>query len=779
MLNEIIINAFTYGKNNNHEYITPEHLLYSALDNEFFKEAIVKCGGDILTLKSNLSDYMNEYISKVDEGIDIEESFGFRSIFYIASQQVKYSEKSKIGIEHLISAMFSLEESYAVYYLEEMGITKSKLLFNLCHRESDEEGDVESDENNYYVNYKDDELENKSMEELQHDKNINENVRDSDYSDKSEVVNKDNKKVKKNKTIVEKYTTNMTNLVKKEIIDPLIGREDIINRTLQILCRRTKNNTVHVGEPGVGKTAIILGIAKLIVEEKIPKNLKDAEIFSLDMGSLLAGTKYRGDFEERIKGILDGLNSHPNPIVYIDEIHNIVGAGSLNAGSLDASNLLKPYLMEGKIRFIGTTTFDEYKKHFEKDKGLSRRFQKIEVKETTIEETIKILNGIKGNYEAYHNVKYTDEAIISAVKLSSKYINDKFLPDKAIDIIDEAGSFVCMNRESEETKTIDENVIEEIISRICSIPKQRVENEEVNSLKQLESILKDNVFGQDDAINEVVRCIKMSRAGLNDDNKPVASMLFVGPTGVGKTEIAKTLAKTLGVDLVRFDMSEYGEKHSASKLIGSPPGYVGYEEGGLLTDAIRKKPNCVLLLDEIEKSHADILNVLLQVMDYATLTDNQGRKVDFRNVILIMTSNAGARNIGKNLVGFGERVVKGEAITEEVNKVFTPEFRNRLDKVVIFNHVDSSMAEKIVKKELNIFKEKLASKNVTITFEKESIDLISKSGVSKEFGAREIIRIINSKLKPLLVDEILFGELSKGGECIVEVKNNELKLKMK
>ncbi|MBB6623948.1 AAA family ATPase [Clostridium gasigenes] len=773
ILNEIIIESFNYGRINNHEYITPEHLLYSALENEEFKMAIVKCGGDVDNLKNKIEEYINEHISKVEEGIDVEESFGFRSIFYIATEQAKYSEKSKIGIEHLMAAMFLLEDSYALYYLQEEGVTKAKLLFNLCHREENddnEDGNEKDNENNYYISYEDED----SMEEVIDDEYSN----DTRDSEKDEIESKSSKKSKKNKSIVEKYTTNMTNFVKSDISDPLIGREDIINRTLQILCRRTKNNTVHVGEPGVGKTAIVLGLAKLIVDGKIPNKLKDAEIFSLDIGSLLAGTKYRGDFEERIKGVLDGLSGHANPIVYIDEIHNIVGAGALNAGALDASNLLKPYLMEGKIRFIGTTTFDEYKKHFEKDKGLSRRFQKIEVKETTIEETIKILNGLKENYESYHNVKYTEEAIISAVKLSHKYINDKFLPDKAIDIIDEAGAFIAMNAEKDQTKTIDENIIEDIISRICSIPKQKVENEEVNSLKQLEYILKDNVFGQSEAINEVVRCIKMSRAGLNDDNKPVASMLFVGPTGVGKTEIAKILSKTLSVDLVRFDMSEYAEKHSASKLIGSPPGYVGYEEGGLLTDAIRKKPNCVLLLDEIEKANGDILNVLLQVMDYATLTDNQGRKIDFRNVILIMTSNAGARNIGKNLVGFGQREIKGEAITEEIKKIFTPEFRNRLDKVVVFNHVDKDMAEKIVKKELSIFKEKLKSKNVTITFTKECIEFISKAGVSKEFGAREIIRIINSKLKPLLVDKILFGELCKGGACNIELENNELKLKI-
>ncbi|MGL5085592.1 MAG: AAA family ATPase, partial [Clostridium sp.] len=624
VLNEIILNAFNYAKRNNHEYVTPEHILFCALDNEMFKDAINKCGGSVDSVKNKLQEYVDMYITKTEEGIDVEESFGFKSIVYIATEQAKYSEKSKIGIEHIISAMFLLEDSYAIYFLEEEGITKSKLLFNLCHRDDESDinyTDTEEEDSSYHENYE-------NNEEIQ-----NEYINEDDSYVGDTKADKSTKKTKKNKIIVERYTTNMTNFIKTASLrDPLIGREDIISRTLQILCRRTKNNTVHVGEPGVGKTAIILGIAKLIVENKIPKKLKDAEIFSLDIGSILAGTKYRGDFEERIKGVLDGLSSHPNPIVYIDEIHNIVGAGSLNAGALDASNLLKPYLMEGNIRFIGTTTFDEHKKYFEKDKGLSRRFQKIDIKETSTLETITILHGLKENYELYHNVKYTDEAIISAVNLSSKYINDKFLPDKAIDIIDEAGAFMNISNDGSEMKIIDDNIIESIISRICNIPKQTVENEEVNSLKELESILKNNVFGQNEAVDEVVRCIKMSRAGLNDDNKPVASMLFVGPTGVGKTEIAKVLSKTLGVDLVRFDMSEYGEKHAASKLIGSPPGYVGYEEGGLLTDAIRKKPNCVLLLDEIEKSHSDILNVLLQVMDYATLTDNQGRKVDFRNV---------------------------------------------------------------------------------------------------------------------------------------------------
>ena len=529
----------------------------------------------------------------------------------------------------------------------------------------------------------------------------------------------------------------------------------------------------------MGKTAITLGLAKLICDGKVPEKLKGSHMYSLDLGSVIAGTKYRGDFEERIKRILDLISKKEKAIVYIDEIHNIVGAGALNGGALDASNLLKPYLTEGKIRFIGSTTYDEYKKYFEKDKALIRRFQTIDISEPTINETISILNGIKESYEKYHNVTYTDEAIKNAVVLSDKYINDKYLPDKAIDIIDEAGAYVRIHdKGSEERLCVDENVIEEIISKVCSIPKQTVESSEIDSLKNIEGELKKNIFHQDKAIEEVVRCIKMSRAGLNEEDKPVASMLFVGPTGVGKTEIARCLSKQLGLDLVRFDMSEYGEKHSAAKLIGSPPGYVGYEEGGLLTDSIRKKPHCVLLLDEIEKAHEDILNVLLQVMDYATLTDNKGRKADFRNVIIIMTSNAGAKNIGKRLIGFGDREIQGEAIMEEVKKFFTPEFRNRLDKIVVFNGMNSEMAKQVALKKLNDFKDKLASKNIEIIFSEECSDYVAKIGTSKEFGAREILRVIDSKIKPLFIDEILFGSLSNGGRCKINLIDDKFEIEI-
>ena len=576
----------------------------------------------------------------------------------------------------MISAIYDLEDSYAQYYLLEQGIEKRELLYKLCH---------DGIENTYYVNHEENDREELVIEEKE-----------------------DNKK----ESLIKNLTSNLNEYVKNEYTDPLIGRDDILNRTIQILCRRTKNNPIHVGEPGVGKTAITLGLARLINEGKVPGKIKNAEIFSLDIGATLAGTKYRGDFEERIKKVLNEISNHENPIVYIDEIHTIVGAGSIGGGSLDTSNLLKPYLMDGKIKFIGATTFDEYKKYFEKDKALSRRFQTIEVKETSVEETIKIIKGLKSNYETYHNVKYTDEAIKLAVELSSKYINDRFLPDKAIDIIDEAGSYISMNREDSNEKIIDEKIIEEVISKVCHIPKNTVEKDEISSLKELEEKKKKNIFGQNKAIHEVVRCIKMSRAGLNEENKPISSLLFVGPTGVGKTQLSKTLAESLGVKLIRFDMSEYAEKHAAAKLIGAPPGYVGYEEGGLLTDTIRKNPYCVLLLDEVEKAHPDILNVLLQVMDYATLSDNQGRKADFRNVVLIMTSNAGAKNIGKSVIGFGERVIKGEAIMEEVKKFFSPEFRNRLDKIVVFNHLNDEMALDIARKELNKFNDQLLKKNV-------------------------------------------------------------------
>ena len=741
-VNDILVEAYKIANNKRHEYVTPEHLLLASLKNKRFLEAIKGCGGDAQKLTDNLNDYLDKYVSKV-EGKDAKESFGMENILFIATQQAVFSGKNKIDLEHIISALYELENSYAVYYLNEQGINKRDLLFDLCHRESEIM------------------LEN-SNDEIFLDNNLNDEYDDAEKLDKE--------------TIIKKYAKNLTQEVNQINKDPLIGRQDILDRTIQILCRRTKNNPIHVGEVGVGKTAITLGLAKLIVEKKVPEKLKNAEIFSLDVGSLLAGTRYRGDFEERMKVLLDEIMTRENPIVYIDEIHTIVGSGALEGGSLDGASLIKSYLLEGKIKFIGATTYDEYKKYFEKDKGLSRRFQIIDVKEPSKDEAVKILEGLKKNFEDYHNVKYTNRALVSAVNLSSKYINDRYLPDKAIDIIDEAGAYMSMVRKDIRTKKIDEGIIEKIIAKMCNIPKETVEGNEVQSLKNLEATMKKNIFGQDTAIENVVRCIKMSRAGLNDENKPVASMLFVGPTGVGKTEIAKVLANSLGIEFVRFDMSEYGEKHAASKLIGSPPGYVGYEEGGLLTDTIRKKPNCVLLLDEVEKAHRDILNVLLQIMDYATLTDNKGRKADFKNVIIIMTSNAGARYVGKNLVGFLDREVKKDVINEEVKKFFSPEFRNRLDKIIVFNDIDKDMSINIVKKQLAIFNERLKNKNINVTFRESVIEYIADTGTSKEFGAREILRVINTQLKPLLVDKILFDDLRDDLKYDIDYEMGKFKL---
>lgn len=741
-VNDILVEAYKIANNKRHEYVTPEHLLLASLKNKRFLEAIKGCGGDAQKLTDNLNDYLDKYVSKV-EGKDAKESFGMENILFIATQQAVFSGKNKIDLEHIISALYELENSYAVYYLNEQGINKRDLLFDLCHRESE-------------IMFEN------SNDEIFLDNNLNDEYDDAEKLDKE--------------TIIKKYAKNLTQEVNQINKDPLIGRQDILDRTIQILCRRTKNNPIHVGEVGVGKTAITLGLAKLIVEKKVPEKLKNAEIFSLDVGSLLAGTRYRGDFEERMKVLLDEIMTRENPIVYIDEIHTIVGSGALEGGSLDGASLIKSYLLEGKIKFIGATTYDEYKKYFEKDKGLSRRFQIIDVKEPSKDEAVKILEGLKKNFEDYHNVKYTNRALVSAVNLSSKYINDRYLPDKAIDIIDEAGAYMSMVRKDRRTKKIDEGIIEKIIAKMCNIPKETVEGNEVQSLKNLEATMKKNIFGQDTAIENVVRCIKMSRAGLNDENKPVASMLFVGPTGVGKTEIAKVLANSLGIEFVRFDMSEYGEKHAASKLIGSPPGYVGYEEGGLLTDTIRKKPNCVLLLDEVEKAHRDILNVLLQIMDYATLTDNKGRKADFKNVIIIMTSNAGARYVGKNLVGFLDREVKKDVINEEVKKFFSPEFRNRLDKIIVFNDIDKDMSINIVKKQLAIFNERLKNKNINVTFRESVIEYIADTGTSKEFGAREILRVINTQLKPLLVDKILFDDLRDDLKYDIDYEMGKFKL---
>ena len=727
-LGKIINTMITLSKKNMYEYMTPEYLLYLITYNEKFEAAFINCGGDINKLRDDLDKYVKENTTIMkEEGIEPQLSYSLRQVLEKSDLRAKSAERSYIELTHILDAIMHLEESYAAYYVLSQGIEWVDLLNELC---SEEEYD--------------------NIDEPQ------EKESDEDYS-------------------WMQYVTVLNDTVDNK--SPLIGRKKELERTMQILCRKYKNNPLHIGEAGVGKTSIAYGLVRLINEGNVPENLKNSTVYSMDVGTLIAGTQFRGDFEKRFKKIMDGLSATEKPIVYIDEIHTIIGAGTVSGGALDASNLLKPYLAEGKIRFIGATTYEEFNKYFAKSKSLMRRFQTIDIKEPSIEESIEILNGLKSHYEKYHNVKYAKGTIEYAVNLSAKYINERFLPDKAIDLIDEAGAYRVMHPLNKKVQTVNKKLIEEVLSKICNIPKETVESDEIKKLANLDKQLKSKVFGQDTAIEDVVNAVKLSRAGLNDENKPIASFLFVGPTGVGKTEIAKSLASELNIELVRFDMSEYAEKHTVAKLIGSPAGYVGYEEGGLLTTAIRKTPHCVLLLDEIEKAHSDIYNILLQVMDYATLTDNQGKKADFRNVILIMTSNAGARNLGKSLIGFGERDINSSEMSEEVKKVFTPEFRNRLTKVVIFNRLNDKMAVKIVEKNINILKNTLAKKDIQLRTTKRCIEYLKEKGITKEYGAREIARLIDREIKPMLVDEILFGSLKKDGKCTIDYVDKKLIIK--
>jgi ATP-dependent Clp protease ATP-binding subunit ClpA len=732
LLNEIVAAAYNEAKMSKHEYLTPEHILYASL---FLKESsnfIKSCGIDTEVLKEDLSNYFKENIDIVDDKEPFQ-TLGMQNVLSEAAEHVLSCGKDKIKFEDFLVAIFDYEECFGSYFLKKQGVSRLDILKSitiLCDAEEElQEDEIEFDE--------------------------------KDESDKDQ-------------DILKKFTIELTEKFLNGEIDPLIGRKNILQRTIQTLCRRMKNNPIHVGEPGVGKTAITEGLAALIASNQVPNVLKGFKIYSLDMGAILAGTKYRGDFEERIKKVLNKIMDEKKAIVYIDEIHTVVGAGAISGGAMDASNILKPFIDRGKLRVIGSTTYEEYKKIFEKDRALSRRFQKIEVNEPTVEEAYDILLGLRKNYEEFHGVEYTNEALRAAAELSSKYIQDRFLPDKAIDVIDEAGASAAISSVDNEKIVISEKEIEKVVATMGKVPQESVSLNELVKLKELENELKSQIFGQDKAIQDVVNAIKRSRAGFNEEDKPVASLLFVGPTGVGKTEIVRQLSKSLGMSLVRFDMSEYQEKHSVSRLIGSPPGYVGYEEGGLLTEAIRKTPSCVLLLDEIEKAHVDILNVLLQIMDYATLTDNAGKKADFNNVILVMTSNAGAREMGKPMIGFGGRELSNEAIREEVERVFSPEFRNRLDSIVIFNKLDKDMAIRVTKKALNRFENKLTPKGIKLIVTDKCCNYIAKKGLNSNYGAREIFRIVQQEIKPYFVDEVLFGRLSTGGTAEIDVVDNKV-----
>jgi ATP-dependent Clp protease ATP-binding subunit ClpA len=744
-LNQIILAAYHETKTRKHEYLTPEHVLFASLFFDDGAAILYHCGGDIEALKVNLEKHFSQYYPALPENGEPSESIGFQNTLAKAVFSTSDPRKKEVSIGDVYVAMIEEKESFAAYFLKQQGISRLDLLNYISHGVS-----VIPDSDSY------------SVDVFPETKEKEENISGQ-------------------KSALFYFTVELVEKAKAGKLEPLIGREEILERTIQVLCRRFKNNPIHVGEPGVGKTAITDGLASLVAMDKVPAALKGAKIYSLDMGALIAGTRYRGDFEERLKKVIGELMKQDNVILFIDEIHTIVGAGAVSGGSMDASNILKPALSDGKIRCIGSTTYEEYKKYFEKDRALSRRFQKIDVPEPTLEETHRILMGLKQKYEEYHHVAYSASALQSAVELSEKYLSERHLPDKAIDVIDEAGAFARMKQDDIPSKkiTIGRHEIERIIARMARIPEKNLTSNEAALLQNLEAELLKNIFGQDEAVKTVVSAVKRSRAGFRDGNKPLASFLFVGPTGVGKTELVKQLASTMGLSLHRFDMSEYQEKHTVARLIGSPPGYVGYDEGGLLTEAVRKTPHSILLLDEIEKAHPDIFNTLLQVMDYATLTDSSGRKANFRNVLFIMTSNAGARDLEKGKMGFesieaDEKNASSKKPSKALENFFAPEFRNRLDGIVTFSHLDKAVILKIVKKQIADFAIQLKQKKINLSVSEACYDWFSGKSYSRAFGAREVARFLEEHIKNYFVDEVLFGKLSKGGRVAIDVKDDKI-----
>ena len=725
--------AWEYCQKDRNEFVTPEHLLLAMMRDEVFVNTLSDyCRPD--KLADSLFRQMIE-VERIPEGQDCqpEASTQLGQVIDFACQQVVSSSAVSLDIPHLAMGILHLKESWACYLLKEAL--------------ADQEGNF--------------------MSQLISGYDFDDHLQEDVAEQKPDVAWK-------------KLVTCMNDLYQQQ--NPLIGREKELQRTIQVLCRRDKNNPLHVGEPGVGKTALVWGLVRMIEEGQVPERLKGSKVYQLDMGTLLAGTQYRGDFENRIKMIMDDVQQESgNNIVYIDEIHTLVGAGATGEGAMDASNMLKPYLEAGTIRFIGSTTYEEYNRNFSRSKGMIRRFQQIDIPEPTVDEAKHILRQLQPRYEEFHNVKYDDEAVDFAVEASAKHVNDRFLPDKAIDLIDEAGAAKESEKEIVKSEkfvaaVVTKADIADVLAKTCKVDALAVaEKDDISKLYTLNAKLSSQIYGQDEAIRQVVESVQMSRAGLLDDNKPLASLLFVGPTGVGKTEVARVLAKELGIELIRFDMSEYTEKHAVAKLIGSPAGYVGYEDGGLLTDAIRKSPNAVLLLDEIEKAHQDIYNILLQVMDYARLADNKGRKADFRNVVLIMTSNAGAQFAGQT-IGFSGNVSRGEAMMKQVKRTFKPEFLNRLSGTVVFRDMDKEMATLILKKKLRELDAKLEAKNVRMSLEPDAFDHLLKEGFTAEYGAREMDRVIAQQLKPLLMREILFGSLKNGGEITVSVKDGSLSI---
>ena len=739
--------AIELGKKMGNMFITPEHLLLSFIDQGYLTFPLMMCGGDDFKLKKELDSYIGGLDNKAIEEFELP----FRSVQYVnmldnAYRMALSCGKEEVARHHAIRALLDLPESMATYLLHSQ-IDDENMFMSLIPA-----------------------VENKSDDE-EDDEGIDEPFDVDDMDDYAVDDDDEMAQPMSWRSLV----TNVNEEVGKH--NPLIGRTEELDRIMQILCRRDKNNPILIGEPGVGKTAIVYGLVERMIKGECPKRLCGCKVYMMDMGSMIAGTQYRGEFEKKLKLVLEGARKEGNTIIYIDEIHSIMGAGKISDGSLDASNMLKPYLEGGDIRFIGTTTYEEYNKHMAGSVGITRRFQQVDIAEPSVEDTIKIMLGLKQGYEKYHGIVIKNDIIDYAVRACAQHIPDRRFPDKAIDIIDEAGAYLELHPKNRQTQYLDKAIVNMVMSKLCKIDAEVMKTEDNSLLATLKARMLSRVFGQDEAVGQVVEAVQMSKAGLIDSDKPLASLLFVGPTGVGKTEVARSLADELGVELVRFDMSEYAEKHAVAKLIGSPAGYVGYEDGGLLTDAIRKKPNCVLLFDEIEKAHSDIYNILLQVMDYAKLTDNRGRQADFHNVVIIMTSNAGAQYASQASVGFLGGVSKGEAMMKQVKKSFKPEFINRLSATVVFHDMSHDMATRILHKKLAQLQQKLAAKNVTIDIEGNAEEWLLAKGFTTEYGAREMDRVIARYLKPLLMHEILFGSLKKGGNAKIVINdNNELEL---
>ena len=727
--------AFMDARRKRHEFISVEHLLLAMTDNPSAADVLRACGADLSQLKKQLTDFITEHTPVVpgEHEVETQPTLGFQRVIQRAILHVQSSGKKEVTGANILVAIFGEKDSHAVYFLTQAGISRLDVVNYISHG---------------------------ITKQRQQPNNAPEENREQVEGEEQAFSG----------SALDNYTQNLNQTARDGRIDPLIGRELEVERVIQILCRRRKNNPLLVGEAGVGKTAIAEGLAYRIVKGDVPEVLTDATVYALDMGALLAGTKYRGDFEQRLKAVIKQLTEDPQAILFIDEIHTLIGAGAASGGTLDASNLLKPALSAGKLRCIGATTYSEYRGIFEKDSALSRRFQKIDVAEPSVEQTVQILRGLKTRFEEHHGVKYTQAALNVAAELSARYINDRHLPDKAIDVIDEAGAAQRVLPKSRQKKTIGKLEIEEIVAKIARIPPKTVSNDDMSALKNLERDLKNVVFGQDQAIDALASAIKMARSGLGNPQKPIGSFLFSGPTGVGKTEVARQLAFSLGVELIRFDMSEYMERHAVSRLIGAPPGYVGYEEGGQLTEAINKHPYAVLLLDEIEKAHPDIYNILLQVMDHGTLTDNNGRKADFRNVILIMTTNAGAETLSKPSLGFTATKERGDEMAD-IKRLFSPEFRNRLDATIPFRMLDPQIILRVVDKFLMQLEHQLVEKKVEIHFTEALRSHLASKGFDPTMGARPMARLIQDTIRKVLADELLFGRLAQGGEVTVDLED--------